>query len=256
MLSKHGCKGKLTAFNIYSQIFIIVSQITLGTGAFLNINTGNKCKGSINGASPMVAWDLTTKRKRPSKVFYTERGFNDCAKLIRFAKTVGLCNDVNDLSEMAFAVSNADGVFFIPKFMCFLGYKNSTSKEHLVRAVLEAIVFHVASFFFLTKEETSHHFDKVRVDGGISANNFICQLIADLVNIQVERSAYSSELTSHGVAYLSAYLCGEVVEELEHAAKFYKIGKVFQPNEEIRKELFMRYKKFEELCKKFDGVQL
>lgn len=202
----------------------------------------------------MIAWDLTTKKKRTSRVFYTERGFSDAANLIRFAKTVGLCSDVNELSDMASSVSNADGVFFIPKYMSFVGYKNSTSREHLVRAVLEAIVFHVAALFFLTREETSYHFDKVRVDGGISANNFICQVIADLVNIQVERSAHSSELTSHGVAFLSAFICGEVFDELEDAAKFYKLEKVFQPNEAIRKDLFMRYRKFEEICKKFDDI--
>lgn len=204
----------------------------------------------------MVAWDLSSKKKRISRVFYTERSFNDAAKLIRFAKTVGLCEDVKELSDMASAVSSSDGVFFIPKFMSFVGYKNSSSREHLVRAVLEAIVFHIATFFFLTREETSYHFDKVRVDGGISGNNFICQLIADLVNIQVERSTNSSELTSYGVAYLSAYLCNEVIEELEHAEKFYELDKIFHPNEVIRKEIFMRYKKFGEICKKFDDVQL
>jgi putative glycerol kinase 5 len=206
----------------------------------------------------MVAYDLSTKRKRKSIVFYTERGFNESSTLIRFAKTVGLCNDVKQLSELAFSVKSADGCFFIPAFMSvagFVGFKNSTTKEHLVRAVLEAIVFHVATFFFLTKEESSYHFDKIRVDGGISENDFICQQLADLINVKIERSVDSSELTSFGVAYLSSYVCG-VIEELEHASKFYKVGKIFVPNETNRKELFMRYKRFEEICKKFDKVKV
>lgn len=237
-----------------------IFQITLGTGAFLNINTGNKPKGSKNGSSPMVAYDLSTKKKRTSRVFYTERGFNEASTVIRFALTVGLCNDVKQLSSMAFSVPSSDGVFFIPKFVSmagFVGFKNSTTKEHLVRAILESIVFQVATFYFLTKEEIAYHFDKIRIDGGISENDFICQQIADLINVKIERSANSSELTSFGVAYLSAYISSSAqLEELEHASKFYKLDKVFLPNEANRKELFMRYKKFEAVCKTFESVKL
>lgn len=177
----------------------------------------------------------------------------------RFAKVVGLCSDVKELSSMAYAVNNSDGVFFIPKFTTmagFIGYKHSTTKHHLVRAILEAIVFQVATFYFLTKEETSYHFDKFRIDGGISENDFVCQQICDLINIKLERSVNASEVTSYGVAYLSSYLCGAVIDELEHASKFYKVGKVFMPNEANRNELFMRYKKFEEIFKTFDKVEL
>lgn len=207
----------------------------------------------------MVAYDLTTKRKKPSRVFYTERGFNESSTVIKFAQTIGLCSDVKQLSSMAFSVMNSDGVFFIPKFVSmagFVGFKNSTTKEHLVRAILESIVFQVATFFFLTKEETSYHFDKIRIDGGISENDFICQQIADLINVKIERSANSSELTSFGVAYLSAYISSSVLEELEHASKFYKLDKVFSPNEANRKELFMRYKKFEAISKTFESLKL
>lgn len=206
----------------------------------------------------MVAWDLSTKRKKSSRVFYTERGFADSATLIRFAKTVGLCNDVKELSALAFSVSSPDGVFFLPHFASsagFVGYKNSTTREHLVRAVLESIVFNLAAFFFLTKEETGYHFDKLRIDGGISENDFVCQNIADLVNVPIERSVSASELTSHGVSYLSAYICG-ALDELENASRFYRVGKVFTPNEANRKELFMRYKKFEDISKRAEKIKL
>jgi putative glycerol kinase 5 len=207
----------------------------------------------------MVAHDLSTKRKRTARVFYTERGFNESSTVIRFAMTVGLCSDVKQLSTMAFSVQNSDGVFFIPKFVSmagFVGFKNSTTREHLVRAVLESIVFQVASFYFLTKEEINYHFDKIRIDGGISENDFVCQQIADLINVKLERSVNASEVTSIGVAYISSYIAGAALDELEHASKFYKIDKVFLPNEGNRKELFMRYKKFETISKTFDKIKL
>lgn len=225
------------------------AKITLGTGTFLNINTGRKCKGSLNGANPVIAWNTQTRSKRQSIIFYSERSFYDSSTLIRFANTIGLCNKVEELSDMALSVHDSDGVIFIPKFHSmagFIGYKQSTTKCHFVRAVLESIVFKVAQFYFLTKEETNYHYDKIRIDGGISANDFICQSIADLLNIQIERAVNSSELTSIGVAYLAAYNCG-ILDELEHAAKFYKVERTFFPNESYRKELFMRYKRFDDV---------
>ncbi|CRL00243.1 CLUMA_CG013516, isoform A [Clunio marinus] len=235
------------------------AKITLGTGAFLHINTGNKCVGSANGAYPLVAWDLTKKKMKPSVIYFTERSFKESNDVIKIATTIGLCSDVKELSEMAFSVKNSNGVFFIPKFNSmtgFYGYKNSSKKEHLVRAILETIVFHVGIFFFRTEEETSYHFEKIRIDGGISENDFICQHIADLINVPIERSQVAKELTSYGVAYLSAYLNNVILDELENSSKLYKVDKIFIPNKDNRKELFMRYKKYEELYKIYKNFNL
>jgi putative glycerol kinase 5 len=232
------------------------AKISLGTGTFLSINTGKKCMGSRNGAHPLIAWNTQTRSKKPSMVFYCEREFGDSSTLIRFAKTIGLCNDVDELSDMAQSVDDSDGIMFIPKFHSmagFIGYKQSTTRCHFVRAVLEAIVFKVAHFYFLTKEETNYHYDRIRVDGGISANDFICQSIADLLNIQIERGINSSEITSIGCAYLAAYNCG-ILEELEHASKFYKVERTFMPNESNRRELFMRYKRFEDVNNRYEKM--
>ena len=136
------------------------AKITLGTGTFLNVNTGDKCRGSRNGAHPMIAWSIRLRGKESEKtdstVYYTERQFNDSSTLIRFAKTVGLCSNVKELSDMAFSVTDSNGVTFIPKFYStagFIGYKQSTTKCHLVRAVLESVVFIVVQFYFLNHED-------------------------------------------------------------------------------------------------------
>lgn len=227
------------------------AKITLGTGTFLTVNTGGKCRGSRNGAYPMIAWSTRLRgkecEKTESTVYYTERQFNDSSTLIRFAKTVGLCSNVEELSDMAFSVTDSDGVIFSPKFDStagFIGYKQSTTKCHLVRAVLESIVFIVAQFYFFNKEERpDFHYEKMRIDGGISANDFICQSIADLLNISIERGTNSSEITSLGCAYLAAFNCG-IIEKLEHAEKFYEIEKLFTPSESDHRELFKRFKRF------------
>lgn len=206
----------------------------------------------------MVAYDLSTKRKRNWTVFYLEYGFNCSSTIVRFAKTIGMCSNESELADLAVSVDDTDGVYFLPNFRSlagFVGMKSSTQKCHLVRAALESIVFNVSTFFFRAKEESSYHFDRVRVDGGISQNDFVCQCIADLINTKVERGEGAAEITSHGVAYLAAYLTNEL-EELEDAQYIYKVEKTFYPIEINRKNLFMRYKKFEELNKKFKKMEV
>lgn len=68
---------------------------------------------------------------------------------------------------MASSVQDCDGVIFVPKFSNkgvtgFTGFKSSTTKEHLVRAVLESVVFTVADLFFSLKEESNFASDKIR----------------------------------------------------------------------------------------------
>lgn len=224
------------------------AKITVGTGTFLNVNTGGKCQGSRNGAHPMIAWKIQLRQKESdSIVFYTERQFNDSSTLIRFAKTVGLCENEKELSKMAYSVPDTDGAIFIPNFHSmagFNGFKQSTTKSHLVRAVLESIVFKVAEFFFLNQEEHPEiRFGKIRIDGGISANDFICQSIADLLKIFIERGKNSSEITSLGCAYLAAFNCG-LFEKLEDAEKFYEVEQVFVPNENNYQQIYARFQRF------------
>lgn len=230
------------------------AKITLGTGTFLDVNTGSKCRGSRNGASPFVAWEIQSRENETSTVYYTEREFNESSTLIRFAKTVGLCSHVEELSDMAFSVADSNGVIFIPHFYSiagFVGFKQSTTKNHLVRAVLESIVFKVGEFFSqMQEEEQNYRHKRIRVDGGISTNDFICQSIADLLNISIERGFNSSEITSIGCAYLAAFNCG-ILDKLEHAEKFYKIEKVFTPNKSHHKELLMRFKQFSDINNRF-----
>jgi glycerol kinase len=214
--------------------------------------------GSKNGSAPLIAYDLTSKRKRKWIVFMTERSFAHSSAIIKFATTVGLCKDPNELSDIAFSVPDTDGVHFlanIPSMAGFIGVKSSTKSSHLVRAILESIIFNIALLFFLTKEESSDKFDRVRIDGGISQNDFVCQTIADLINVKIERGVNASEITSVGVAYFSAFLSNEVLEELEQAEHKYKVDRVFWPIDANRKKLFMRFKKFENLLQKFRRVE-
>lgn len=92
-------------------------KVTLGTGSFLDLNTGSSCHASVHGLYPMIAWSVGGgDNKKPEVVYLMEGGSSDTGTLIKWAQSFGLFKDPRDSSEMAFSVPDTDGVFFIPAF--------------------------------------------------------------------------------------------------------------------------------------------
>lgn len=137
-------------------------KLTLGTGAFLNINCGPKCYASHHGLYPIIGWKVA------DEIAYSIEGAsNDNGNVIEWAIKMELIDDVNRSSELALSVPNTDGVFFIPAFSGlgapfndhtattgFIGIKPSTRRPHLVRAILESLVFRVALLIDCVRNET------------------------------------------------------------------------------------------------------
>lgn len=138
-------------------------KLTLGTGAFLSINCGNKCHASHHGLYPIISW------KVGEEIAYSIEGAsNDNGNIIEWAVKVGLIDDVTKSAEMALSVPNCDGVFYIPAFSGlgapfndpkassgFIGIKPSTEKNHLVRAILESLVYRVSLLIECVRNETN-----------------------------------------------------------------------------------------------------
>lgn len=227
------------------------AKITLGTGSFLQVNVGAKCKGSSFGAHPLIAWSVKNKEKKTSTIFKLEFFHESSSDSIRFMQTVGLCSDVTLLSDIASSIEDSDGVYFIPSIYGFVGIKHTTRDHHLCRAVLENIVFTIGSYYFsMRKECDSYRPHKIRIDGGIAQNDFVCQQIATLLGVEIERSKFCSELTSVGLAVLIAYKNG-VLNELENAERFYNSERIFHPDPANRVNLLINYEKFVKIMERY-----
>lgn len=227
------------------------SKITLGTGSFLQINVGRKCLGTSSGAHPLIAWCIKNSYQlKATSVFKLEFFHETSVDSIKFAKTIGLCSNVDELSEIAYSVDHADGVFFIPGIRAFVGIKQTTKKSHLTRALLENIVFTIGHFYHSIKDEPFYNPKKIRIDGGIAQNDFICQQIANLTGIEIERSHNCGELTSIGCAMLSARNCG-LLRSLEDAESFYKSERTFVPEKSSYEKLYKNYQRYVKIMKKF-----
>ena len=88
-----------------------------------------------------------------------------------------------------------------------------------------------------------------RVDGGVSRNDFICQLLADLTGLNVER-AKVTDSTLLGVGFLAGLNCG-IWKRREDLIQFREIDKVFEPNFDQREKSLLRMRSWERAVERF-----
>ncbi|KAI2667450.1 hypothetical protein H4Q32_003931 [Labeo rohita] len=141
------------------------------------------------GLYPLVGWKIGA-----DVVYLAEGNAAGTGAAIKWAQDLELFSDVKETEAIATSVKDSDGVYFVPSFSglqaplndpkacaSFMGLKPSTTKKHLVRAILESIAFRNKQLFDVMLRETRIPITKIRADGGVCTNNFIMQLTADLL---------------------------------------------------------------------------
>lgn len=187
------------------------TKITFGTGAFLMAQTGNVAVASSNRMLTTVAWQIGGKRS-----WAMEGAVLNAGTAVQWLRDqLGLVVNAADSQELANSVPDSAGVYMVPAFtglgaphwapaaqglVCGIG--RGTSKAHLVRAALEASAFQTADLLSaLTKDGVK--LDLLRVDGGMTANDFFLQRLADITGLAVERPT-DLEMTARGAARAAA----------------------------------------------------
>lgn len=115
-----------------------------------------------------------------------------------------------------------------------LGIRPSTKTAHIVRAILESIAFRVMQLLRCSTQETHFRPSLIRVDGGVSQNDFVCQTIADISGTRVER-AVISDASAIGVGFVAGLGAG-VWKSRTELVKMRKIDKVFIPADDNEAE--------------------
>ncbi|XP_029308930.1 glycerol kinase 5 isoform X2 [Cottoperca gobio] len=185
-------------------------KITMGTGTFMDIHTGSKPHTSSAGLYPLVGWKIGSEL-----VYLAEGSSADTGTAIQWAQDLDLFSDVQQTSDMAYSVSDSDGVCFVPSFSglqaplndptacaSLMGLKPSTTKSHLVRAILESVAFRSKQLYEIMLRETHIPITKIRVDGGVSSNDFVMQLTADLFGRKLARPQ-RYEMSCLGAAFVA-----------------------------------------------------
>ncbi|XP_053687972.1 putative glycerol kinase 5 [Sabethes cyaneus] len=237
-------------------------KITLGTGSFLNVNTGSTCLASVHGLYPLVGYKLTPADNGTELVYLMEGASNDNGSIIEWAMNIGLFADPSESSGMALAVPDSDGVSFIPAFSGlgppirddtagtgFIGIKPSTRKEHLVRAILESLTYRIALLYTCALGETHFTFTRIKVDGGVSRNDFICQTLADLTGLPVERGEVTDS-TALGAMFLAGLNVG-IWHSKQELINIRRIDRIFQPNGANRSQCMRSMRSWERAVQRF-----
>lgn len=210
---------------------------TYGTGCFLLMNTGEKPVFSNNGLVTTIAWGLD------GKVNYALEGsiFVAGAAIQWLRDGMRMIDSASDSEYMATKVKGTHGCYVVPAFTglgaphwdqyargTIVGITRGTNKNHIIRATLESIALQVCDVIDAMKADAGVQVKALRVDGGASANNFLMQFQADMLDAPVHRPA-CVESTAIGAAYLAGLAVG-YWKSTEDVLKNQQIDRVFEPD--------------------------
>ena len=120
-----------------------------------------------------------------------------------------------------------------------LGLTRGANKNHLVRATLESMAYQTKDMIDAMTEDLGGSLTALKVDGGASANNFLMQFQADVLDCEVKRPQ-CIETTSLGAAYLAGLATG-YWESKEDVLENWQVERSFTPRmEEAQKTKLLR----------------
>lgn len=209
---------------------------TYGTGCFLLMNTGNQPVFSQNGLVTTIAWGLD------GKVNYALEGsiFIAGAVIQWLRDEMRLIDSSADSDYMARKVPDTNGCYVVPAFTglgapywdqyargTIVGLTRGVNKYHIIRAALESIAYQVNDVLQAMEADSGIHLAALKVDGGASANDFLMQAQADIVQTQVLRPE-CVESTAAGAAYLAGLAVG-YWDSIDQIRQNLRISKIFYP---------------------------
>jgi putative glycerol kinase 5 len=225
-------------------------KISLGTGTFVDLVTGDKPHASMKGVYPLVGWKV-----EDDTTFLVEGCSHDTASVLLWAHSIGLYQNVEETSAIASSAKPQEGLYFIPAFngiqtpidddaacAAFFGIHSGTTKTQLLRAILESIAFRVYQIYQTMDEEISDDITTIRCCGGVAKNDFICQLIATLIGRPVDRTEDAEFSCAKGAALLAGITAG--LWQKNCVSDFVTVERVFKPVTSERQQALGKYKKW------------
>uniref|UniRef100_A0A915DBA1 Glycerol kinase 5 n=1 Tax=Ditylenchus dipsaci TaxID=166011 RepID=A0A915DBA1_9BILA len=193
-------------------------KISLGTGTFVDYVSGGEIHASMKGMYPLVGWRIHKK-----SCYLVEGRDNYTSKSVQQAGLMQLFTNVEDTSDIAEEVVAEPDLRFLPNFdeirtpvdveSAFLGWKSTTTKAQMLRALLESIAFRVYHIWEVLCDEITVDLDNcvIRVCGGRVAEN-----------------QFSG---AKGAVLLAGIATGTWTMKSIESGQFLEIEKVFSPQE-------------------------
>jgi glycerol kinase len=212
-----------------------MAKATYGTGCFMLLNTGEAVT-SRNRLLTTPAYRLNGKTS-----YALEGSIFVAGAAIKWLRDgIGVITHASQTHDMATAVSGNHGVYMVPGFVglgaphwnpeargLICGLTLDSTAAHLARAALESVAYQTNDLVEAMVADGAGALAALRVDGGMAANDWLCQFLADVTGAPVDRPAVV-ETTALGVALLAGLAVG-VWRDLDELSVLWARDRRFTP---------------------------
>lgn len=198
---------------------------TYGTGAFLLVNTGQIRPHHGAGLLTTIGCD-----ERGASAFALESSIFIAGAAVQWLRDgLGIIGTASETEALARTIDSNDGVYFVPALVglgaphwepdargMVVGLTRGSTRAHLARAALEAMAYGTADVLSTMQELSGVSFQRLRVDGGASSNDWLLQFQSDVLGVPVERPdmVETTALGAGGLAGISRGVWGSAEEFL------------------------------------------
>ena len=209
---------------------------TYGTGCFAMLNTGSDIQKSENGLLSTVAYQVGHKTH-----YALEGSIFIAGAVVQWLRDqLGLITHAKETEELASQSTDDDRLYFVPAFTglgapywqsqvkaSISGMTLSTNKADIVRAALEGVCYQTYDLIQAFQADSGVTTHTLKVDGGMVANNFMLQRMADLLSVDIQRPQMI-ETTALGAAYMAGLQYG-FYKSLEDIERNWQLDTTFTP---------------------------
>jgi glycerol kinase len=223
------------------------AKCTYGTGAFVLMNTGEQRIVSNNRLLTTIAWRLN------GVVTYALEGsaFVAGAAVQWLRDGMGIIDSAPEIEHLATSVDSSNGVSFVPALAglgaphwkpnargLLSGITGGTTKAHVARAVLEGVALQNVDILDAMSADAGCALKVLKVDGGMSKNNFLMQFQSDILGVDCVRPTVL-ETTALGAAFLAGLGVG-IWSDPQAVQDAWNQDALFSPNMDVdQKEIFL-----------------
>ena len=211
------------------------TKATFGTGAFILTHTGDTPPRSDHRLLATVAWQLESVR-----AYALEGSVFVAGSLVQWLRdTLGLIGDAGETAALAASVPDNGGVYLLPALSglgapwwrpdargALTGLSFATGRAHVVRAALEAMAYQAHDLKEAFAADGAD-WARLRIDGGMVANDWMAQDLANVLGLTVERPRFA-ETTALGAAMLAGVGAG-LFRDLDEASAMRGAVELFEP---------------------------
>jgi glycerol kinase len=213
------------------------AKATLGTGSSILCNIGSRPSPSTHGMVTTICWATE------GRIDYALEGIIvSCGATVKWLRDqLGMIVKSADTESMALAVEDNGGVYLLPAFSgmgaphwkmdaraAIVGLTFGANRNHIARAALESVAFQIKDVIKAMQQDSGTPLAELKVDGGMTGNRLLMQMVADLLGVTVVASGLE-EVSALGAAYMAALGSG-AVEDLADLAALPRDQITFDPS--------------------------